>query len=64
MQSGVVVEIRPKGLFRVTLDGGRTILAGPSRGLRHAIVRLVVGDRVTVQLSTHDPTRGQIIAKA
>ncbi|NLE85843.1 MAG: translation initiation factor IF-1 [Myxococcales bacterium] len=62
--SGVVVEVRPKALFRVTLEDGKTVLAGPSVQLRHAIVRLVVGDRVTVQLSTHDPSRGRIIAKA
>jgi translation initiation factor IF-1 len=60
----VIVEVRPKALFRVRLEDGRTILAGASAKLRHVIVRLLVGDRVTVEPARHDPNRGQIVEKA
>lgn len=61
---GTVIEVRPKNLFRVRLESGAVILAGPSETLRHAISRLLVNDEVLVQLSENDPTRGKIIQKA
>jgi translation initiation factor IF-1 len=61
---GTVVEVRPKNLFRVRLDDGRVVLAGPSKTLRHLIVRLLVGEHVLLKLSENDPDRGHIIKKA
>jgi translation initiation factor IF-1 len=50
-------------LFRVILEDGRTVRAGIAPSLRHAIVRLISGSKVTVKLSKLDPGRGQIIKK-
>jgi translation initiation factor IF-1 len=50
-------------LFRVTLEDGRSVRAGIAPSLRHALVRLISGSKVTVKLSTLDPGRGQIIKK-
>lgn len=61
---GTVIEIRPKNLFRVRLEDGRVILAGPSTSLRTLIVRLLVGDQVLLKISENDPDRGQITKKA
>lgn len=62
-RDGVVAEVLPKEMFGVRLDDGTTIRASLGSSARHSIVRLIVGDRVTVTLSTHDPTRGRITAK-
>jgi translation initiation factor IF-1 len=59
-----VIEIRPKALYRVRLEDGRVITAQLSSQARHVLSRLVVGDPVLLSLSTNDPTRGQITAKA
>ena len=57
---GVVVELLPKGLYRVELDTRHRILAHPSVGPRRNFVRLVKGDRVRVELAPHDRGRGRI----
>ncbi|HWZ89233.1 MAG TPA: hypothetical protein VNW92_10295 [Polyangiaceae bacterium] len=61
--TGVIEEVLPNALFRVTLEDGRTVRAGIAPSLRHALVRLISGSKVTVKLSTLDPGRGQIIKK-
>src|SRR4051794_25789068 len=61
--TGVVDEVLPNALFRVTLEDGRTVRAGIAPSLRHAVVRLIGGSKVTVKLSKLDPGRGQIITK-
>lgn len=60
---GVIEEALPNALFRVRLASGRSVNAGPSTQLRHVIVRLIPGARVLVELSSHDPNRGNIIQK-
>ena len=60
---GVVEDVLPKAMYRVRLDDGRTVRVGLSPASRHAIVRLIVGYRVAVRLSPHDPSRGQVTAK-
>jgi translation initiation factor IF-1 len=62
-QPGVVEEVLPKALFLVRLEDGRRVRANVSSSLRHAIVRLIAGDRVSVELSHHDPNRGRITKK-
>jgi translation initiation factor IF-1 len=47
----------------VTLEDGRSVRAGIAPSLRHAIVRLISGSKVTVKFSQLDPGRGQIIKK-
>jgi translation initiation factor IF-1 len=58
---GTIVETLPNGYFRVQLDMGPVVLAYVSGKMRIHYVRLLRGDRVRVELSTYDPTRGRII---
>jgi translation initiation factor IF-1 len=60
---GVIEEALPNALFRVRLSSGRTVNAGASTDLRRTIVRLIPGTQVLVELSLHDPNRGNIIQK-
>ncbi len=57
---GVVVELLPKGLYRVELESRRQVLAHPAMGLRKNFVRLIEGDRVQVELAPFDRGRGRI----
>ncbi|RYZ02055.1 MAG: hypothetical protein EOO73_33090 [Myxococcales bacterium] len=50
-------------MFSVRLDDGRRVRAGIAPALRHAVVRLISGARVSVKLSELDPNRGQITEK-
>ena len=60
-----IVEAQlPSGLYRVDVDGGRRITAHVGGGLERKFVRLLVGDRVVVELTPRDLTRGRIIRKA
>jgi translation initiation factor IF-1 len=62
-EAGVIEEVLPNALFRVRLESGHVVSAGPTTELRHVIVRLLVGARVLVEVSRHDPNRGKIIRK-
>jgi translation initiation factor IF-1 len=53
----------PNALFRIRLDGGECVTANLATPLRHQVVRLIVGDRVNVKLSRHDPKRGRVTGK-
>ena len=57
---GVVAEALPNAMFRVTLEGGRTVLAHLSGKVRLNFVRVVPGDRVQVELSPYDLRKGRI----
>lgn len=57
---GVVVEPLPNAMFRVKLDNGHVILAHISGKMRKFYIRILPGDRVTVELSPYDLTRGRI----
>ena len=61
--TGVIDEVLPNALFRVTLEDGRTVRVGIAPSLRHAVVRLIAGSQVAVKLSKLDPGRGQITKK-
>ena len=56
----VVVEERPSLVFRVLVDGRHEVLAHLVGVVKRNFVRLVPGDRVEVELTPHDPTRGRI----
>ena len=58
---GVVTEALPNGLFRVKLDTGQDVLAYISGKIRKFFIRILLGDRVKVELSPYDLTRGRII---
>lgn len=61
--TGVVAELLPRALCRVTVDGHRDVIAHAAGGARRNYVRLIVGDRVVVQLSPHDLGRGRIVRR-
>lgn len=57
---GTVVEALPGTMFRVELDNGHAILAYLSGKMRKYYIRVLLGDRVTVEMSPYDLTRGRI----
>ena len=57
---GVVVETLPNTTFKVDIGNGHVILAGISGKLRMNYIRILQGDKVTVQMSPYDLTRGRI----
>jgi translation initiation factor IF-1 len=58
---GVVTESLPNATFRVQLDSGHIVLAHISGRMRMHWIRILPGDRVTVELSPYDLSRGRII---
>jgi translation initiation factor IF-1 len=58
-----VVEERPSAIYSVVLEGQQKVLAHLVGAVKRNFVRLVPGDRVEVELSPHDPTRGRITRK-
>ena len=57
---GTVVESLPNAMFKVELENGYTILAHISGKIRMNVIKILPGDRVTVELSPYDLTRGRI----
>ena len=57
---GVVVESVPNTTFQVDIGNGHTILAHISGKLRMNFIRILPGDKVTVEMSPYDLTRGRI----
>jgi translation initiation factor IF-1 len=57
---GEVVEALPSTMFRVEIEGGHTVLAKISGKMRKHYIRILPGDRVKVELSPYDLTRGRI----
>ncbi|HHN93136.1 MAG TPA: translation initiation factor IF-1, partial [Anaerolineae bacterium] len=58
---GTVVEALPGTQFRVRLDNGHEVLAYLSGKMRKYYIRILLGDRVRVELSPYDLTRGRIV---
>ncbi|PLV60208.1 translation initiation factor IF-1 [Thermotoga sp. KOL6] len=58
---GTIIEALPNAMFRVELDNGHKVLAHVSGKMRKHFIRLVPGDRVIVELSVYDLTRGRIV---
>lgn len=57
---GTVVEPLPNAMFRVELENGHIVLAHISGKMRMHYIRILPGDKVTVELSPYDLTRGRI----
>lgn len=57
---GTVIEPLPNAMFRVELENGHKVLAHVSGKIRMHYIRILPGDRVTVELSPYDLTRGRI----
>ena len=60
---GIVVESLPNALFRVQLESGHIILGYISGKMRMNYIRILPGDRVSLELSQYDVTRGRIILR-
>ena len=58
---GEVVENLPNATFRVKLENGHTILAHASGKMRMHFIRILPGDKVSIELSPYDLTRGRIV---
>ena len=58
--NGVVAELLPNAMFRVKLDNDHTILAHTSGKMRKNRIRVLAGDRVTVEMTPYDLTKGRI----
>ncbi len=58
---GVVKEVLPNTMFRVTLENGHEILAHISGKMRMHFIRILPGDNVTVEMSPYDLTKGRIV---
>ncbi|MCD4782385.1 MAG: translation initiation factor IF-1 [Candidatus Eremiobacteraeota bacterium] len=57
---GIVIEALPSAMFRVELPNGHKVLAHVSGKIRMNFIRILPGDKVTVELSPYDLTRGRI----
>ncbi|NPV71797.1 MAG: translation initiation factor IF-1 [Firmicutes bacterium] len=60
---GTVVEPLPNAMFRVELDNGHKVLAHASGKIRMNFIRILSGDRVLVELSPYDLSRGRIVRR-
>jgi translation initiation factor IF-1 len=60
---GTVAEQLPSGLYRVEIEGAHRITAHIGGGMARNFVRLIVGDRVVVELTPRDLARGRIVRK-
>lgn len=58
---GTVKEALPNATFKVLLDNGQEVLAHVSGRMRVHFIRIVPGDKVKVEISPYDPTRGRIV---
>ncbi len=57
---GTVTEALPNAMFKVQIDGGHVILAHISGKLRMNFIRILPGDKVVVEMSPYDLTKGRI----
>ena len=61
---GTVIEPLPKAIFRVKLENEHVVLAHISGKMRKYFIKILPGDKVTVELSPYDLTRGRITYRA
>jgi len=59
-----VIEALPNAMFRVELEGGHRILAHVSGKMRMHFIRILPGDKVTVEMSPYDLNRGRIVLRS
>ncbi len=58
--TGIVVDLLPNAMFRVKLDNDHMVLAHTAGKMRKNRIRVLVGDRVTVEVTPYDLTKGRI----
>ncbi len=57
---GVIDEVLPNTMFRVTLENGHTVTAYASGKMRKHRIRILAGDKVTIEISPYDLSKGRI----
>jgi translation initiation factor IF-1 len=60
LQDGVITEALPNAMFRVKLENGHEILAHISGKMRMHYIRILPGDKVKIEMSPYDLTKGRI----
>ncbi len=60
---GIVKETLPNAMFRVELEGGHEVLGHVSGKMRMNYIRILPGDKVSLELSPYDLTRGRIVLR-
>jgi translation initiation factor IF-1 len=60
---GIVTQALPNAMFRVDLDNGHNILCVISGKMRHNFIKVIEGDKVKVEISPYDLTRGRITSR-
>ncbi len=60
---GTVMEILPNAMFRVELENGHEIIAHTSGRMRKHRIRILLGDKVTVEMTPYDLTKGRVILR-
>lgn len=60
---GVIKETLPNAMFRVEIEGGHVVLGHVSGKMRMNYIRILPGDKVTMELSSYDLTRGRIVLR-
>ncbi|MBB6455163.1 translation initiation factor IF-1 [Salirhabdus euzebyi] len=58
---GTVIDTLPNAMFKVELENGHTVLAHISGKMRMHFIRILAGDKVTVELSPYDLSKGRIV---
>lgn len=61
---GTIIEPLPNAMFRVELENGHRVLAHISGKMRMHFIKILPGDKVTVELSPYDLTRGRVIFRS
>jgi translation initiation factor IF-1 len=61
--AGTVLAVLPRALYQVAIDGGREVTAHAASGMGRNFIRLLVGDRVQIELSPRDLGRGRVVKK-
>jgi len=60
---GIVRETLPNAMFRVEIEGGHTVLGHVSGKMRMYYIKILPGDKVALELSPYDLTRGRIVLR-
>jgi len=60
---GLVTEVLPNAMFRVKLDNGHEIIAHTSGRMRKNRIRILLGDKITVEMTPYDLSKGRIILR-
>jgi translation initiation factor IF-1 len=61
--NGIITEVMPNTIFRVELENGHNIIAHASGKIRKNKIRILKGDKVEIEMTTYDLTKGRIVRR-